>query len=494
MSLDLSIRTKLFLVILGPAVLLLVLIYQDYRNLSELGQSAELILAKNYRSIKAARQIRQKQETVQDHVLTVIFREGPGRIVPEIDPEIDELLDTLQSNITEPGEAEIIRRIYVVHDEYRAVLVGLASAGERPTGDRRLRFISLHAELGVLMNDLVKVNEEAMERAERRTKAVARRALSYSVGLLVSAILFTVVLSYILSSRISKPLRLLTRTLSDVKEGSGEYPLLPVTTNDEIGFLTREFNRLFERLKVYDRVSAGKLSAERLKVRQAEEAKARFIADLSHQLKTPMTSLSMSVGTLAERGERLSPENMAKLVETALDDCRRLSVLINELVDVSRLEGGIELRKKELLDVETVLRECLRPLERQAAERGVRLETEIEPGLPLVPIDSLRFPWVVTNLAGNALRYTDRGGQVTIRARLDGRRLIFQCADTGTGIDKKYLPMIFERYTQFSEREKSGAIGLGLAIVQEIIEQHGGGIEVESELGRGTVFTFWIPL
>jgi signal transduction histidine kinase len=485
----------LFLVILGPSLLLLVLIYQDYRNLSELGQSAELILAKNYRSIKAARHIRQKQEMVQDRVLTVLFREGPGQAASEIDPEIDELLEMLRSNITEPGEAEIIQRIYEVHDRYRAVPNESASTvGASPSVDRRLRFISLHAEMGALLNDLVGVNEEAMEKAERRTKAVAGRAMRYSVGLLVSAILFTVILSYVLSSRISKPLRLLTRTLSDLKEGSGDYPALPVATNDEIGFLIREFNRLFERLKVYDRVSAGMLSAERLKVRQAEEAKARFIADLSHQLKTPMTSLSMSVGTLSERGARLASETRAKLVETALDDCRRLSVLINELVDVSRLEGGIELRKKELLDVETVLRECLRPLERQAAERGVRLETEVEPGLPPAPIDSLRFPWVVTNLAGNALRYTDRGGRVTIRARRQGPRLVFQCADTGAGIDPKYLPMIFERYTQFSEREKSGAIGLGLAIVQEIIEQHGGGIEVESELGRGTVFTFWIPL
>ncbi|MBW1728691.1 MAG: hypothetical protein JRJ62_14190, partial [Deltaproteobacteria bacterium] len=107
------------------------------------------------------------------------------------------------------------------------------------------------------------------------------------------------------------------------------------------------------------------LTAEKLKVRQAEEAKAQFVADLSHQLKTPMTSLSMSVGVLNEKANSLSEEKKLKLLKTAREDCFRLSTLINELVDIAKLEGRLRPRTKELLDIGKVIHECLRPLKNQ---------------------------------------------------------------------------------------------------------------------------------
>jgi signal transduction histidine kinase len=167
--------------------------------------------------------------------------------------------------------------------------------------------------------------------------------------------------------------------------------------------------------------------------------------------------------------------------------------LINELVDIAKLEGRLRPRRKELLDIKKVIHECFRPLKNQAEERKIHLKIDIESELPPIAIDSLRFPWVITNLIGNAIRYTDQGGRVTLKVNKHGRRFYFQCIDSGSGIEEKYLPKIFDRFTQFSEREKSGAIGLGLAIVKEIIEQHGGDITVESQVGKGTTFKFWIP-
>jgi two-component system CheB/CheR fusion protein len=100
---------------------------------------------------------------------------------------------------------------------------------------------------------------------------------------------------------------------------------------------------------------------------------------------------------------------------------------------------------------------------------------------------------VITNLVGNALRYTDPGGRIQLKVYRRGLRCYFECRDTGSGIDPAYLPHIFDRYTQFSERGKSGTIGLGLAIVKDIIEQHGGDIKVHSRPSHGTSFIFWIP-
>ena len=109
----------------------------------------------------------------------------------------------------------------------------------------------------------------------------------YSIGLLFIAIIFIAFFSHMLSAKLSRPLIRLARIISEIKEGGGKYPQITVTTNDEIGFLTSKFNRLFDPLKVYDQLSQDKLTAEKLKVRQAEEAKARFIAIFSRALKHP---------------------------------------------------------------------------------------------------------------------------------------------------------------------------------------------------------------
>jgi len=332
-----------------------------------------------------------------------------------------------------------------------------------------------------------------MELAEKKTRLLASRAQRNAVVLFTIVIGVILALSYFLSYRIAKPIMTLAQSLSSAKEGSSIYPQINQRSNDEIGFLTNSFNRLFNRLELYDRHRDDIIAAEKEKVRRSEEAKGRFIADISHQLKTPMTSLSMSIGLLHERGEHLGGERRSKLLETAQEDSMRLSSLINELVDISRLETMARPRPKEILDIAVVVKECLAPLLKQAEQKGVTLQIEVSEGLPRLTIDSFRFPWVITNLVGNALRYTERGGNIRLSVNKSGSRFYFKCSDTGSGIAPHYLPHIFDRFTQFSERGKSGTIGLGLAIVKDIIEQHGGDIKVESSPGKGTTFIFWIP-
>jgi len=491
-----SIKTKFFIIILIPTLILIAVIYLNYVNLSSLGRSAEHILSKNYKSIQAVQQIRQLVDMNRNRLLMSLFQEpAEDHRGSQFERNISSLLKICKDNITEPGEKEIIEKLFSKFKKYKLLYsMFIADSDHTIKIDQKFHeFLSLTASLISDLNDLVLINEKAMETAEQQTRQVARKGMQYSMGLLCAAILFAVVFSYILSSRVSRPLIKLAQSLAVIKEGKGKYPRIPVTSHDEIGFLTSEFNRLFERLEIYDQLSADKLTAEKLKVRQTEEAKAQFVADLSHQLKTPMTSLSMSVGMISDKSDRLSKEKKLKLFKTAKEDCLRLSALINELVDIAKLDASLKPRPKELLDINNVVNECLKPLTNQAKERKIHLKIDIEDDLAPVAVDSLRFPWAVTNLIGNAIRYTDQGGIVTLQVNKQGHRFYFRCIDTGTGIEAKLLPKIFDRFTQFSEREKSGAIGLGLAIVKEIIEQHGGDITVESKVGRGTTFTFWIP-
>jgi len=497
-SIKFSIRAKLFYGIVVPAAILMVVIYLDYANLSALGRSAETILAKNYKSIESAYRMSQVLRTRQSFVAQTLVRtEGLHRAASQDAQELAKLLDICQNNITEVGEREVLRRITILLPQYEKFFAIYRQAWSAGTTWPKRNFqtlFDLQNKLSENLDRLIVINEQAMERADLETRRLAAKAKSYSISLLVVAIFFVLGFSLIISRRISKPLVDLAQGLARVKKDGQEYPEFQVVSKDEIGFLTTEFNGLFERLREYNQSNLEILNAEKAKVRAAEQAKTRFIADLSHQLKTPMTSLSMSIGVLAKKVRGDLPEKYATLLDTAQDDCSRLATLANELVDVSRMDAMARPRPKEKLDVADLVAKCLKPLALQAEEKEVRLTTSIQPDLPLVAMDSFRFPWVITNLVGNALRYTPPGGRINLEVVRRADSMVFVCQDTGTGIDPQYLPHVFDRYAQFSEREAMGTIGLGLAIVKEIIEQHGGDITVSSEPHRGTIFTFWIPI
>lgn len=489
------IRFKIFLVSLVPTIALLGAALLNNQYLNALGESAEQILSKNYKSIRAAQGARKALEEIRNLSLEQLSKRQSTIVIPQDTlHNLSSNLKICRENVTEIGERELVGRLSEKFAIYEPLAGSLKEADDNLwPSDRFTDFLTLTAEMIAIIDDLVSINEDAMEYSEKQTRLLAGRAQRNAAilfGIIITAIL---ALSYFLSYRIAKPIMTLARQLSNTKEGSGVYPVVRSQTNDEIGFLTRSFNRLFSRLEQYDHHRDEILAAEKEKVRRSEEAKGRFIADISHQLKTPMTSLAMSVGMLNSHGERLGVEKRTKLCATAHEDSTRLASLINELVDVSRLETMSQPRPKETLDIAVVIRECIAPLIKQAESRGVSIEIDIPKDLPPVTIDSFRFPWVVTNLVGNALRYTDRGGRIGLKVYLQRARFYFQCSDTGSGIDPQYLPHIFDRFTQFSERGKSGTIGLGLAIVKDIIEQHGGDIQVESRIGQGSTFTFWIP-
>lgn len=490
-----SIRFKIFLVSLLPTIALIAAAFFNHQYLTLLGESAEQILSKNYKSIRAAQESRKLLEEIRNLFLDPAGREDRSvHIPPEIVKKISDTIDVCKDNITEKGEPELVTHLLDRNVRYKEVVTSL----NRKTADEWIEndipeLFTITADMILTIDELVSVNEQAMERAEIETRKLAgqaQRNAAVFFGIIIVTILS---LNFFFSHRLAMPIMTLAGQLSKIKEGSGSYPKMIARTNDEIGVLADAFNQLFQRISHYDNHRDNIIAAEKEKVRQSEEAKGKFIADISHQLKTPMTSLSMSLGLLQSRGEKLNPEKQKRLYDTAFDDCSRLAALINELVDISRLETMSLPRPKETLNIRMVITECIAPLIKQAERRGITISLDIPENMPDMTIDSFRFPWVITNLVGNALRYTARGGTIGFKAYRQGGRYFFQCSDTGEGIKPEYLPHIFDRFTQFSERGKSGTVGLGLAIVKDIIDQHGGDIQVASTVGKGTVFTFWIP-
>jgi signal transduction histidine kinase len=225
--------------------------------------------------------------------------------------------------------------------------------------------------------------------------------------------------------------------------------------------------------------------------REQDELKRGIISTVSHQLKSPLTSIRMAIHLLLEeRVGGLTPKQVELLV-AAREDSDRLHSILNNLLDISRIESGkvpMDFRK---ISSHSLVLESLGPFRTDFKDRGVTLTMELSDDLPEVWADTARMNHVFSNLLSNALRYTPPGGTVTVTARADEEWIHFFVSDTGRGIASQYLTTVFEKFFRVPDQGGAGTgVGLGLAIVKEIVEAHGGKIKVESRLGEGSTFTF----
>lgn len=223
-----------------------------------------------------------------------------------------------------------------------------------------------------------------------------------------------------------------------------------------------------------------------------EESRRRFISMLSHQLKTPMTSLSMSVNLMREKIRDAAPAQ-AELLAIATEDCNNLAALISDLIDAAKdvtPELTLQIRR---VDVARLLRSSLRPLVPQAGEKEVDLVLPAADAGIFAEVDPVKFPWVVTNIVGNALRYTPPRGRVTVDVTPEPDGIRVSVTDTGAGIPAEHLDKIFQPYWSLDEEPRPGTHGLGLAIAKEVMEAHGGSIAAESRPGAGTSFHLHLP-
>jgi two-component system, NtrC family, sensor histidine kinase KinB len=227
--------------------------------------------------------------------------------------------------------------------------------------------------------------------------------------------------------------------------------------------------------------------------REQEELKRGIISTVSHQLKTPLTSIRMAVHLLLEEKVGSLTPQQTELLVAAREDSDRLHGIIHDLLDISRIESGRMEMDFRNVSPHTLVLEALDPFQMDFKDRGVSLTAEIATDLPEVRADRIRMNHVFANLLSNALRYTPPGGKVTVLAEADEEWVRFSVSDTGKGIPSQYLPRIFEQFFRVPEQGKESGVGLGLAIVKEIVEAHGGAISVESQEGKGSTFTITLP-
>ncbi len=232
-------------------------------------------------------------------------------------------------------------------------------------------------------------------------------------------------------------------------------------------------------------------------LKEIEQLKTDFFATVSHEFRTPLTSMLMCVGMMKMGQGRLAeftPKGK-EILEAIEEDCNRLLSLADNLLDLSRMEAGAIAMDMDEAHADKMVQAALGTLKVQAEKRNINLVTSVPSDLPVIKADINKIIWVLTNLVGNALRYTGEGDTITVKARNKGTRLFFSVIDTGKGIAPEDQERIFEKYVQGSDGNySSGGAGLGLAICKDIVEAHGGEIWVESEPGEGATFTFSIPV
>jgi NtrC-family two-component system sensor histidine kinase KinB len=462
-------------------------------------------------------------------------------------------------------------------------------------------------KLRELCFQLFQINQSALVRAEARTHSIASQTAYGTMIVSFVILVLSIIATAWLIKVVIKPAEELTETVKHI--GKGKLDLkIDVLSNDEIGQLSREFNKMTERLRRFDQMNIEQIIAEKRKseaivesisdglvvtdaqmrvihingviaelfeCKEAEAAmqpiasvirdervialirdaskternvnepgdlllqffaggrqlffrpkvtrifdnegllygvvtllqdvthfkeldrmKSDFIATVSHEFRTPVTSINMSVDILNQGILGPLNERQKELILSAKEDCQRLTKLARELLQLSKLESGkLQLRNEEL-DVKGLIELSVRPLQLQFQEKNVALVLEIPAVLPHLLADEQQITSVITNLVTNALKYTGPGGKVTVRAYEDGSALRVDVTDTGQGISSENLEKIFDKFVQVKQSLDTtpGSVGLGLAIAKEIVEIYGGKIWAGSTPGEGSTFSFQLPL
>ncbi len=228
-------------------------------------------------------------------------------------------------------------------------------------------------------------------------------------------------------------------------------------------------------------------------LRDKDRVRTNLVATLSHEIKTPLTSLGLAVELLMRKSNLGAEER--DYLSAIQEDTDRMRRLANDLLDLARGQGAAITVQTVPVDLNEILRAAARAFAYQADQKGVRLDTSLDDNTPSVRGDPLKLSWVVSNLIANALRYTQSGGAISVSSGAITSGARFRVTDSGAGISPDLREHLFERYAQgiSSNGAEAGSAGLGLAIVKEIVEAHGGRIFVDSEVGKGASFTVELP-
>jgi len=594
----LGLRQKLSLGFGGLLLIILIIGIQSIIHLTKLGESIDVILRENYRSVIACQQMKEALERMDSGILFELlgYTEKGSELIRKNELVFEMALEVELHNITLPGEGEKASHLQDLFGKYKIALKRIEDSKVAITVRRNAYFTGLFPlflQIKDTAGEILRMNQQNMSDANdlARNSAAADRRQMYI--LLVAGTIVAIGFVFFTGRWILRPINRLIQSADEIRRGNLDL-VVERESRDEIGHLSEAFNAMAASLREFRRSDQAKLvriqrttqqafdslpdavavvdlqgkvevatkAAENIfglrpntlifdlplrwmanlyndalkdgrpvqqkvvqqfvggeeryyrpeaipildndrqltgvilvlqdvtQLRQQEEIKRGVVSTVSHQLKTPLTSIRMAIHLLLE--EKVGPltEKQAELLVAANEDSDRLHTILNNLLDISRIESGKAQIDFRAVSPHSMVSEVVESFRRAAQDQGISLNPEFPDDLPEVWADVTRISHVFGNLLSNALKYTPPGGKITLSAKADEERVQFSVSDTGRGIPDKYLPRVFEEFFRVPEQGTETGAGLGLAIVKEIVEAHSGTIGVESHEGKGTTFTF----
>jgi signal transduction histidine kinase len=598
-----GLRQKLSLGFGGLLLIILIIGGQSIVQFRELGQSIDVILRENYRSVVACQEMKEAIERMDSGILFVLlgYDEEGGKLIRTNEERFEKALKVELGNITVPGEGEKATALKGLFARYREALDGMLA--KSPSGElSRNRYfrelLPLFLQTKETADEILRMNQDNMHDANERARRQATFARQRMYLLLSFGFLIAVAFIFFTGRWILRPINMLIRSAEEIRGGNLDL-VVRTGSRDEIGRLSEAFNDMTASLREFRRSDQTKLirtqqatqetleslseavaildlegkveisteAARKLfgiqagtrlrdlpygelselfqnvvagagvpdhigkrqkalqrfvngreryfsfdaapirnrdgqltgvvlilkdvtEPRRLEEMKSNLVSTVSHQLRTPLTSIRMAIHLLLE--EKVGPltEKQVELLLTARDESDALHGILANLLDISRMESGRLQMEFQDVSPATLVTEAVAPFRRAAQDGGVEMETKLPGDLPTVCADAGQIGHVFANLLSNALRYTAPGGRITVSAEADERMVRFSVSDTGSGIPHQFLQRIFEHFFRVPEQKSETGAGLGLAIAKQIVEAHGGHINVESQEGKGTTFSF----
>jgi len=314
--------------------------------------------------------------------------------------------------------------------------------------------------------------------------------IQLSAWMISASLLFALVAGLILFAVLTGRLKRLANVMDGFRRGETGKPIgLPVKKSERSG---DEIDRLGSTFKAM----AERIEDQMEELRKSDALRRELIANVSHDLRTPLATLQGYIETLLIKENHLTEEERRHYLEIATRHCQRLSKLVSELLELAKLDSYEIRLQREPFNLSELVQDVVQKFQLRAEEKQIHIVTDFEKGMPFANADIGLIERVLENLMENAIHYTPQGGSIRLLLTPGREDISVQVSDTGPGIPNEELPHIFNRFYQLDKSRKGeeGHSGLGLAITKRILELHDRSVEVRSSPGTGTTFTFHIPV
>lgn len=580
-------------------------------NFNRLGSSVDKIIRENYLSVVATENMVRSLEVEDNALAALLINQSKKNVEMYQQTKLDffQWLQKTQERAVYAPQRNLLDTIQIQHRRYEELadtLIMIVFDPELKVIDKTYYFGNIRPMNEILRQNcfrLIEMNQQEMFDLAKRAREISSDA-TYAV---LIASLIAVALAIIASAQFTRslvePAERLTETVRKI--GRGRLDLkIDVLTNDEFGELSREFNKMTERLRIFEELNIEKILEEKQKsetlvqnitdaivvcdknnriilindaaqklfnvkkeniegadfseiilndkirniflnpksnsylqqpylllktdgnevyvrpkvseiplpggetlgnvlilqdvtqFRELDRLKSEFMATVSHEFRTPLTSINMSVDILKQEIVGKLNKEQKDLIQSTKQDAERLTKLVRELLELSKLESGKFQLRREPVSINDLIDDTIKPILLPMKEKSIELKLNLGDNIPKIIGDYQQLGWVISNLVNNALKYTSKGGLIEISTAFSGNKIIVKVSDTGKGISKENIVKIFDKFVQIKESIETtpGSVGLGLAIAKEIVEGYSGEISVESETGKGSIFTFTIPI